>query len=307
MKNDIPSFLLRPTPRYSGESAGGASRASILDKSISRLADLIKITCIQWDTAHQDGFSQKLDARLKVFFLLFFVIIVSIKTSLLPEAGIALFILLLARLSKLNLLSFYGRVSFLSFIFGFLVALPSCLNVISSGDMILTLVTFSKSICLWGWCAPDNIGITRQGMEGVLMLTLRVFNSLSLSFLVIYTTPFSEVIRALKSLKVPDTFLLIISLAYQYIFIFTKTMEDIHLAKKSKVIEGDSAETRNWIAGRMAFLFHKTKIRCEEVFNAMLARGFSGEISLYAPRKMNRKDMVWASLLIVCGVIFLIL
>jgi len=138
------------------------------------------------------------------------------------------------------------------------------------------------------------------------MLTLRVFNSLSLSFLVIYTTPFSEMIRALKSLKVPDPFLLIMALSYQYIFIFTKTLEDLHLARKSKIIEGDTAEARNWVAGRMAFLFRKTKGRCEEVFTAMLSRGFSGEIKLYAPRKMKKADMAWASLLFCVGFLFLI-
>jgi len=243
---------------------------------------------------------------VKVFFLLFFVVLVSIKQSILPEAGIALSVLLLAGLSRLDLLSFYGRVLFLSFIFGFLAALPSCLNGITPGDMVLPLIHFSKEHCFWIWCVPETLGITRQGMEGVLMLTLRVFNSLSLSFLVIYTTPFSEMIRALKSLKVPDTFLMIVTLAYQYIFIFTKTLEDIHLARKSKVIEGDAAEARNWVAGRMAFLLRKTRVRCEEVFNAMLARGFSGEVKLYAPRKMKRTDMAWASVLFFSGVLFLI-
>jgi len=306
VKSDIPSFLLSPPNRYPARTSGAVSGTSFLDKSISRFAALIKTTCIQWDTARQDGFFQKLDARVKVFFLLFFVVIVSIKKSILPEAGIALFVLLLAGLSRLRLTSFYGRVSFLSFIFGFLAALPSCLNVITSGDMVLRLAHFSEVRCFWIWCVPENIGITRQGMEGVLMLTLRVFNSLSLSFLVIYTTPFSEMIRALKSLKVPDTFLMIIALSYQYIFIFTKTLEDLHLARKSKVIEGDAGETRNWVAGRMAFLLRKTRVRCEEVFNAMLARGFSGEIKLYSPQKVKSADMAWAFLLFFSGGLFLI-
>jgi len=306
VKSDIPAFLLSSPHRYTARTSGAVSGASFVDKSISRLAALIGTTWIQWDTARQEGYFQKLDARVKVFFLLFFVIIVSLKKSLVPEAGIALFVLLLVGLSRLRLLPFYKRVSFLSFIFGFLAALPSCLNVITSGDMVLPLVHFSEGHCFWIWCVPETLGITRQGMEGVLMLTLRVFNSLSLSFLVIYTTPFSEMIRALKSLKVPDTFLMIVTLAYQYIFIFTKTLEDIHLARKSKVIEGDAAEARNWVAGRMAFLLRKTRVRCEEVFNAMLARGFSGEVKLYAPRKMKRTDMAWASVLFFSGVLFLI-
>jgi cobalt/nickel transport system permease protein len=282
------------------------ARASFLDKSLSHFAALIGTTCVQWNTACQEGFFQKLDARVKVFFLLFFIVIVSLKKSLLPEAAIALFVLLLAGLSHLNLLSLYGRILILSFIFGFLAALPSCLNGITPGDMVLPLVHFSKEHCFWIWCVPETVGITRQGLEGLLMLTLRVFNSLSLSFLVIYTTPFSEIIRALKILKVPDTFLMIIALSYQYIFIFTKTMEDLHLARKSKVIAGDDTEARNWVAGRMAFLFRKTKGRCEEVFTAMLARGFCGEVKFYAPRRIKRVDMAWASLLFCCGILFLI-
>ncbi|SEM68184.1 cobalt/nickel transport system permease protein [Syntrophus gentianae] len=306
MQGNIPPFLLRPPPPYPAESAEPVSRTTFLDKSLTSFAALIKTTCIQWDTARRDGFFQKLDARVKVFFLLFFVVLVSIKQSLLPEAGIALFVCLLAGLSRLDLWSFYSRVSFLSFLFGFLVALPSCLNVIISGEVILPLVHFSKERCFWIWCIPETVGVTRQGLEGVLMLTLRVFNSLSLSFLVIYTTPFSEMIRALKSLKVPDPFLLIVTLSYQYIFLFTKTLEDLHLARKSKVIGRDPGEARNWVAGRMAFLLRKTKGRCEEVFAAMLARGFSGEVKLYAPRKIRKADLAWTSLLFFLGVLFLI-
>jgi len=306
VKSDIPSFLLNPSRPYSAEPEGASSSAAFMDKSLATFAALIRTTCLQWDTARRKGFFQKLDARVKVFFLLFFVVLVSLKRSLLPESGIALFVFLLAGLSRLDLWSFYGRILFLSFFFGFLVALPSCLNGITPGDMVLPLIHFSKEHCFWIWCVPETVGITRQGLEGVLMLTLRVFNSLSLSFLVIYTTPFSEMIRALKSLKVPDPFLLIMALSYQYIFIFTKTLEDPHLARKSKFIEGDTVEARNWVAGRMAFLFGKTKGRCEEVFTAMLARGFCGEVKFYTPPRIKRVDLAWASLLFCCGILFLI-
>lgn len=307
MKNEIPAFLLSPPQRCAPQSSGSAGGTSFLDKSLSRFAALIKTTFIQWDAARMDGFFQRLDARIKVLFLLLFVIIVSLKRSLLPEAGIALFVLLLAVISRLRLPSFYGRVSLLSFFFGFLVALPSCLNVISSGDMVLPLVRLSEGRCFWIWCVPDTIGVTRQGMEGVLMLTLRVFNSLSLSFLVLYTTPFSEMIRALKSLKAPDAFLLIIALTYQYIFIFTKTLEDLYLARKSRTVEDHASEARRWVTGRMAFLFRRTKAKCEEVFTAMLARGFSGEVRLGEPQTMKKADMAWASVLFLVGFLFLIL
>jgi cobalt ECF transporter T component CbiQ len=306
---NLPPFLLSPPRPYPADSPGtkSASGATFLDKGLAGCAALVKTTFVQWDTARRKGFFQKLDARVKLFFLLFFVVLISIKQSLLPEVGIALLILMLAGLSRLDLWSFYRRVLFLSFLFGFLVALPSCLNVITPGEILLPLVDFPEERCFFAWCLPKTVGITRQGLEGTSMLTLRVFNSLSLSFLVIYTTPFSEMIRALKSLKVPDLFLLIIALSYQYILIFAKVMEDLHLARKSKLINNDSREARDWVAGRMAFLFRRTKGRCEEVFSAMLSRGFTGEIKLYAPRKLECADLAWTALLFFPGMLLLII
>ena len=174
-----------------------------------------------------------------------------------PEVAIGVFIFILATLSRLDLITFYGRVFFFGFIFGFLIALPSCLNIITKGEIIIPIVHLSKTYHFWIYEVPETIGITRQGLEGVGQLTLRVINSLSLSFLVIHTTPFPEIIRALKSLRVPDPFLMIITLSYKYIFIFAKIIEDIHLAKKSRIVEANAAETRNWVAGRMAFLLQK--------------------------------------------------
>jgi len=242
-----------------------------------------------------------------VLFLLFFVVIVSMKRSFFPEIAIVVFVFALAALSRLNLFSFYGRVIFFGFIFGFLIALPSALNIITGGEIVIPIAHLSKPYNFWIYHIPATVGITRQGIEGVAMLTLRVINSLSLSFLVIYTTPFPEIIKALKSLKVPDPFLMIITLAYKYIFIFAQTLEDIYLAKKSKIIEVSAAGARNWVAGRIAFLFRKTQVRCEEVFNGMLARGFSGDVMLYTYRKMTKKDIIAGSFLFITGLLLLLL
>ncbi|HAM49437.1 MAG TPA: hypothetical protein DCP92_01580 [Nitrospiraceae bacterium] len=305
MKSELPSFFLNKPPRRSVDSAGAVLRTSFLDKGIHHLAGLIKTTYSQWETANKNGFFQKLDARVKVVFLLFFVIIVSLKRAILPEAIIGGFTFTLVALSRLNLLSFYRRVIFFSFLFGFLIALPSSLNIVTRGEIVIPLFHLSQPYDFWIYHVPESVGITRTGIHAVALLTLRVANSLSLSFLVVYTTPFAEIIRALKSLKVPDPLLMIITLSYKYIFIFAKTLEDIHLATKSKVVEVSDAQARKWVAGRIAFLFRKTRIRCEEVFNAMLARGFTGEISLFAQRKMRKRDLVIGSFLLVIGSLLL--
>jgi len=138
------------------------------------------------------------------------------------------------------------------------------------------------------------------------MLTLRVLNSLSISFLILYTTPFPEIIKALKVLKVPDTFLIIISLAYKYIFIFARIVADMHLAKKSRLAgEVNRSDARNWVAGRIAFIFRKTQLKCDDVFKAMIGRGFSGEIKLYQYQKIKGRDWIVGFFLFAIGSLFL--
>lgn len=279
---------------------------SFIDNGISHLGKVIKTGYIQWEIASKDGLFQRLDARIKVLFLVFFIIIVSLKKEVVPEIGIAFFVFGLAALSRLNLFNFYKKVIPLGFIFGFLIALPSAFNVITKGEVILPVIHLSRSYDFWIYHVPETIGITREGISGVAMLTLRVLNSVALSFLILYTTPFSEIIRALKVFRVPDAILMIITLTYKYIFIFAKTVEDMHLAKKSRMLgEVTKSEARGWIAGRIAFMFRKTQQRCEDVFKAMLGRGFSDTIKLYGFRKMNNLDWAAGFLLFFAGIMFL--
>jgi cobalt ECF transporter T component CbiQ len=308
MPNKIPSFLLDQSPPGSFKLGRRKVNIPFIDGGINHLTSVIKKGYIQWELSSENGLFQKIDARIKVLFLLFFVIIVSLKRGLLPELYIGVFVFVLVLLSRLRIVMFYSRVLLLGFFLGFLVAFPSAFNVITSGEIIGPVVRLSRPLNFWIYHIPADIGITREGIYGVTRLTLRVVNSLSLSFLVLYTTPFPEIVRALKVLKVPDTFLIIITLCYKYIFIFSKTVEDMYLAKKSRMArEVSNTEAREWIAGRIGFIFRKTRLRCEDVFKAMIGRGFSDTIKLYGFRKMRTSDWYAGTFLLFIGVLFLLI
>jgi cobalt/nickel transport system permease protein len=306
MGNKVPAFLLkRPSPTPPGRDRGKLNMPFI-EGGLHHLTFVIRTGYAQWESASTDGFFQRVDARIKVLFLLFFILIVSLKKDVGQEVLLGAFIFLLTVAARLNFFILYKRVLFFGFFFGFLIALPSAFNVITRGEMILSVLHLSKPHNLWIYRIPAEIGITREGVYGVAMLTLRVMNSLAFSFFVLYTTPLSEIIRALKVLRVPDTFLVIITLSYKYVFVFAKTAEDIHLAKKSRLAGPVSnAEARRWITGRIVFLFRKTQQRCEEIFKAMLGRGFSGDIRIYGGKKLQARDWVTGAAFFLMGVLFL--
>ena len=307
MANKIPSFLLDRSASGSIKQGTGKVRMPFLERGIDHLASVIKEGYAQWEFSSRNGFFQKVDARVKVLFLLFFVLIVSLKNNVLTEIYIWIFVFMLTLLSRLNILRVYKKVFLLGFLFGCLIALPSAFNVITKGEIVLPVATLSRSYTFWIYHIPAEIGMTREGIYGVALITMRVINSLSLSFLVLYTTPFHQVVRALKVLKVPDSFLIIITLCYKYIFIFAKTVEEMHLAKKSRIIrQPNRTEAREWIVGRMALMFRKARLRCEEVFKGMIVRGFSDSIHFYGFGKLGMADWFTAVFLLFAAILFLL-
>src|SRR5208283_3444789 len=122
--------------------------------------------------------------------------------------------------------------------------------------------------------------------------------------LVISTTTFPSLVKALKVLRVPDVFLMILTLTYKYIFIFAGTIEDMYLAKRSRLVgRANGVEGRIWVAGRIAFIFKKTQLRCEEVFKAMLSRGFSDDIRFYDSRLFGTGDRLFTLFIFFTGAI----
>jgi cobalt/nickel transport system permease protein len=308
MKNDIPLFLLNTPSSLPPAKGGGKVSLSYLDKGVESFAGILKEGYAQWESASGKGFFYELDTRIKVVFWLFFILVVSLKKDILPELGIFLTVFVILLSSRVNLLAFYKKVFLLGFVFGFLISLPSSLNVITHGKVIFPVIILPKTFDFWRYHIPGVIGFTAEGVSVVSILTLRVINSLSLSFLILYTTPFPEIIKALKVLKIPDAFLIIISLTYKYIFIFARIVSDMHLAKKSRLAGVvKSAEARTWIAGRIAFIFKKTQLKCDEVFKAMIGRGFSGEIKLYRYQKIRGRDWVIGFFLFMVEIAFLFL
>jgi cobalt/nickel transport system permease protein len=306
MGNRVPAFLLEKPSPAAPPRGKGKLRMPFIDGGIHRLASVIKTGYVQWETSSADHFFQRTDARIKLLFLLFYVLIASLKKDLMPEVLIGAFVFMLVLASRLNVFTFYKRVLFFGFIFGFLVALPSAFNVVTGGEIILPVFHLARSHSFWIYRIPAEIGITREGMYVVAMLTSRVANSVALSFFVLYTTPFPEIIKALKVLRVPDALLMIITLAYKYIFTFAKTAEDMHLAKKSRLAGSVSdAEARRWIAGRIAVIFKKSRLRSEEIFKAMQARGFSGDVRIYGGGMLRRRDWATGFVFLAAGVLFL--
>jgi cobalt/nickel transport system permease protein len=307
MNKNLPEFLIMSNSETLSYKKGSVS-FSFIDKSIKKIAGIIKTGYIQLENTSRKGFFQKFDSRIKILFMIFFLIIISLKKEIFPELLIFLSVFVLAMLSRIDLIRYYRRILFFGFFFGFLVSFPSSLNFITGGDIILSLIQLDAPKDFWIYHIPAEIGVTRQGIDGVILLTMRVVNSLSVSLLVLHTTNFFDIIKSLRILRVPDSFLMIITITYKYIFIFARTVEDIYMSMKSRITGSmDSNEMRKLVAGRMGFMFRKSRIACEEVYKAMLSRGFADGVKISSFDRLKIADMIAGIIFLIAGIFLLII
>lgn len=300
MRNNIPQFLLLENPPVQTVGDGRRASLSLVDRGVAVFARLLQDIFVQWDLASRSGRIQLLDARVKVLFWVLLLMIISFKSSLFSLACITGMIAMLVLGARAGLRQVYGKVLPLTFFFGVLLSAPSMLNIFAPGTLILPLITLQSQVTILTIVIPQQIGITEEGLTICFRLVLRVFTSLSLSILMLSVTPFPEIIRALKLFRIPDFLLLILTLTGKYIYLFAQTVLDMYRAMKVRLVLGiSSGDFRAWSTGRMATMFRKTQMRADDIYRAMLCRGFSGEIRLAGVRHLCMNDWVGAGVLAV--------
>jgi energy-coupling factor transporter transmembrane protein EcfT len=107
--------------------------------------------------------------------------------------------------------------------------------------------------------------------------------------------------------RIPDSILVVVTLSYKYLFTFARTVEEMHRARKSRLIGGvRRSEARRWAAGRMAVLFLKVQSRCEEIYKAMVSRGFGSAPRMSGLQRLSLADWMAGAVAVAVGVSFLI-
>jgi energy-coupling factor transporter transmembrane protein EcfT len=101
------------------------------------------------------------------------------------------------------------------------------------------------------------------------------------------------VLKSLQALRVPQVFILLLSMTYRYIFLFFRTANGMFEARKSRVVGRTSGnEQRGWITGSMMSLLNRSFKMSNDVYAAMMARGFTGAIRSYTTYRMQTADWV---------------
>lgn len=255
-------------------------RKDFIERTISSLLGAVEQALYAEELAKANGLLQQLDPRVKVIGLTA-LIVASAMSRNLPVIG-CLFVVAvgLALFSRVPLRTLAVREWIGVFIFTGLIALPAIF--ITPGEVIYRLPFL-------------NWPVTAQGVRSALYLITRVETAATLALLLILCTPWTQVLKALRVLRVPVVFVVILGMTYRYIFLLLQTAHDLFEARRSRMVgKLDGAASRHLAAASAGVLLSKSLHLSSEVYLAMLSRGFRGEVHTLDEFQMRPRD--WLAL-----------
>lgn len=277
---------------------GSKGKKNFVDKTLAGISNLFEGEFFREKYANKNGFLQGINPGVKLVAMLFLVVALSISTNIYLILAVYVLALILAYMSGVGIRFFILRAWFFIPFFAGIISLPSIFGFFTPGEPLITFFALNGI----------PIAITIQGIKGTAIFVMRVAASISLVVLLTLTTRWNNLLCALSIVKVPQIFILTLGMTYRYIFLLLKTMQDMHLAKKSRSIGNlKIAKEHGWVASSIAGILRKSYMLSEDVHLAMISRGFDGNFKFIRDNKVRMTDYVFAGFSFFTGILIILM
>lgn len=292
----LPDWLLRPSDATAPPpDLSGRPPNRYMERTLGELAAGAATALLGERSAHQAGYLQRLDPRAKVVGLFALIVVTGFVHAVLPLIALYLLTVGLAMASQLSIVALTRRVWLSAPVAVGAITLPAALNIVTPGR---------EAVVLWG--AHPHLAVTWPGLALAGLLTLRVGVAISLATLLTLTTPWNDLLRALRSLLAPRLFVSVLAMTYRYLTVLLQTAGEMFTARRSRTLgRATNAEGRRFVGRSIGTLFGKTLTLSEEVHAAMIARGFQGDMPTLTRLQWRASDSVWTLAIVLTATLML--
>ena len=149
--------------------------------------------------------------------------------------------------------------------------------------------------------------VTTTGLRSAAFLTLRAETTVTLSVLLVFTTPSAHLLKALRSLGVPVTVVVLAGMTYRYIFVLLQTALEMIESRRSRIVgQMEASDRRRLLVSSAGVLLGKSFQLSNDVFLAMQSRGYRGEVYLLDEFSWRGRDWVGLAGFALAGALALI-
>jgi cobalt/nickel transport system permease protein len=259
----------------------GRGKGGFIEHTIQGLHAAMDRALYAEHSAGSGGLLQRLDPRVKVAALAAFILVSAATGKLWVVAAVLITATTLAALSDLSIWFLATRVWLTTLTFSGALALPA---------VFLTPGTAIYRVPGLDWVA------SAQGLRSGGMLVLRAETAATLALVLVFTTPWTHVLKALRMFRVPVVFVVILGMTCRYILLMLETAHEMFESRKSRTVGAlTRGEQRRIAILSTGALFSRTLQLSNEVYLAMQARGFRGEVFILDDFEMRNRD--WLALI----------
>lgn len=150
-----------------------------------------------------------------------------------------------------------------------------------------------------------------SGALPALLMALRISSSVLALTVLITTTPMFDLLRALRWYRMPALLSSLILFTYRFIFVLFDEMERMSLARKARGFTGRgsllSREVFRTLSFTAGMTFVRSHSRAVNIYNALLARGYTGEIRTLNEPRAHRRDVAFGAMFFCIGALSVLL
>jgi cobalt/nickel transport system permease protein len=233
-----------------------------------------------------------LDPRIKLVLALAFIF----TNAFLPVGAWPVYILMFSLILAVEILSELGVVYVLK---RSVLALPFVLAALPLLFTVPGEALLSFSIGTW------DLSISQAGLQRFASITLKSWISLQAAIVLASTTPFPDMLVAMRAIKIPRLLVSVFGLMWRYLFVLVDEALRLMRARTSRSGQSDqpglktggSLAWRGSVTGGMAgSLFLRGFERSDRIYMAMVSRGYDGEV-----RTLPRPGISLAGWLLLAG------
>lgn len=259
-------------------------RKDFIAKTINGVTETIERSVYTEEFARRDGLLQRIDPRVKVGVFVASVLTVGLVRSLPVILGLYVIAVVLGLASRLPISLLLKRILIGIPLFAGIVALPALFLI--GGKPLLDIARIG----------PVHLAITSNSLLSFVTFVSRVTGSVTLAALLVVTTRWSDLLKSMRIFHVPEVFIVVLGMTYRYIFLFLKALENLFLARASRTVgTATEREQRRWIGSSMGTLLGKSFKTSNDVYQAMVARGFTGDVRTITNFSMRDEDWLFVA------------
>ena len=193
---------------------------------------------------------------------------------------------------------------FFAYVLAVLFTKPTAyLAWLSLAGLLLVLFAFTRLQIRWiafrlmpvlPFVALGAFGVLLGGSkEMFLQVTVKMLLCVGAALWLSGTTPFTQLLEALRRLKVPSLLTVMLSFMFRYLFVLTEEAIRMSRAYQSRCPRKQTLRDAENIGRLTGALMLRTYDRAERIYLAMLSRGFSGEFRTLSLQKMTFADIAF--------------